>query len=113
MDLAGLGGYGSSPSAQNVAGGPMGGSITTAGQAATDQTTGPGLLCMAVSATKAMMKYIGSGLKATPPELQQKRMATCNACEHHTGIRCRICGCFTNVKSRMAHEQCPIGKWPG
>ena len=68
---------------------------------------------MAVSATRAMMKYIGSGLKSTPAELQQKRIATCQACEHHTGIRCRICGCFTNVKTRMAHEQCPIGKWPG
>jgi len=74
--------------------------------------TGPGLLRMAVSATKAMMKFIGSGLKTTAPDVQQKRMATCQACTHHTGLRCRVCGCFTNVKTRMAHEQCPIGKWP-
>jgi hypothetical protein len=68
---------------------------------------------MAVSATKAMMKFIGSGMKTTTADLQKSRMATCLACEHHTGLRCRVCGCFTNVKTRMAHEQCPIGKWPG
>ena len=33
-------------------------------------------------------------------------------CEHHTGMRCKICGCFTAVKSGMLHEDCPIGKWP-
>ena len=36
-----------------------------------DPNTGPGLLRMAVSATKAMMKFIGSGLKTTAPDLQQ------------------------------------------
>ncbi len=87
----------------------MGGNVTPG----VDPNTGPGLLRMAVSATKAMMRFIGSGLRATPADIQQQRMATCQACEHHTGLRCRICGCFTNVKTRMAHEQCPIGKWPG
>ncbi len=115
MDFAGLssngpGAFGSTV----VTSGPMGGSVMTATpQAANDPASGPGLLRMAVSATKAMMTFIGSGLKTTAPDLQQKRLATCQACEHHTGLRCRICGCFTNVKTRMAHEQCPIGKWPG
>ncbi len=27
-------------------------------------------------------------------------------------LRCRLCGCFTNVKARLDHEECPIGKWP-
>jgi hypothetical protein len=110
MDFAGLGG--TTPGG-NMMGGPMGASVATAGQTAADQNTGPGLLRMAVSATKAMMKFIGSGLRATPADIQQARMATCQACEHHTGLRCRVCGCFTNVKTRMAHEQCPIGKWVG
>jgi hypothetical protein len=83
------------------------------GQSASQPNSGPGLLRMAMSATKAMATFIGSGMKATPPDLQQKRIQTCMACEHHTGMRCKICGCFTNVKSRMLHEDCPIGKWPG
>jgi tetratricopeptide (TPR) repeat protein len=83
------------------------------GQAASSPNSGPGLLRMAMSATKAMATFVASGMKTTPPDLQQRRIQTCAACEHHTGMRCKICGCFTHVKSKMAHEDCPIGKWPG
>jgi tetratricopeptide (TPR) repeat protein len=72
---------------------------------------GPGFLRRAVSATQAMARYLGSGLKTTPLQALQRRLRTCAACSHHTGLRCRLCGCFTNVKARMAHEQCPLGKW--
>ena len=81
------------------------------GTAAARKTDGPGLLRMAISATKAMAKFVGSGSKTTPNEIQRQRLATCAGCEHHTGLRCKICGCFTNSKSRMLHEDCPIGKW--
>ena len=81
------------------------------GTAAAHKTDGPGLLRMAISATKAMAKFVGSGSKTTPNEIQRQRLATCAGCEHHTGLRCKICGCFTNPKSRMLHEDCPIGKW--
>ena len=85
---------------------------STADPASATETAGPGLLRMAMSATKAMAGFAGTGFKTTPPETQRKRIETCAACEHHTGLRCRICGCFTNAKSRMLHEDCPIGKWP-
>ncbi len=75
-------------------------------------TQGPGLLRMALSATKAMANFVGSGFKKATPETQRKRLEVCARCEHHTGLRCRVCGCFTNVKSGMLHEDCPIGKWP-
>jgi tetratricopeptide (TPR) repeat protein len=74
-------------------------------------TTGPGLLRMALSATKAMAQFAGSGFKLSPPEIQRQRLQTCAACEHHTGLRCKICGCFTSAKSRILQESCPIGKW--
>jgi tetratricopeptide (TPR) repeat protein len=73
---------------------------------------GPGLLRMAVSAAKSMAKFLGSGLKTVPAATLQRRLRTCAACHHHTGLRCRLCGCFTNAKARIAHEQCPIAKWP-
>ncbi|MDR3621116.1 MAG: tetratricopeptide repeat protein [Paludisphaera borealis] len=93
-------------------GGPIyAGAVTTA-QTAPDPKAGPGLLRMALSATKAMATFLGSGMKTAPADVQQARLTTCRTCEHHTGLRCRICGCFTDVKSRMAHEQCPISKWP-
>ncbi len=75
-------------------------------------TTGPGLLRMALSATKSMAQFAGSGFKTTPQEIQRRRLQTCTPCEHHTGMRCKICGCFTAAKSRLLHESCPIGKWP-
>ena len=74
--------------------------------------TGPGLLRMAGSATKAMAKFIKSGLKSVSPRVYEERLQTCSGCEYHSGLRCRICGCFTNMKAQMPHEKCPIGKWP-
>jgi len=101
-----------SSSKPDFMGGPIyAGAVTTA-PPATDPKVGPGLLRMALSATKAMAAFLGSGLKTTPVDVQEARLAVCRSCSHHTGLRCRICGCFTNVKSRMAHERCPIGKWP-
>jgi tetratricopeptide (TPR) repeat protein len=73
---------------------------------------GPGLLRMAVSAARSMAKFVGSGFKMASPQTVQIRLRTCTACEHHTGLRCRLCGCFTSAKARMPHEECPIGKWP-
>jgi tetratricopeptide (TPR) repeat protein len=74
--------------------------------------SGPGLLRMAISAAKSMVAFVGSGFKTVPPEMHQKRIQTCAACEHHSGLRCKLCGCFTNAKAWMRHEDCPIGKWP-
>ncbi len=73
---------------------------------------GPGLLRMAASAAGAMAKFLGSGMKTTPPDVAKQRLQICRTCEHHTGVRCRVCGCFTGAKSKMLHERCPIDKWP-
>jgi tetratricopeptide (TPR) repeat protein len=71
----------------------------------------PGVLRMAVSAAKAMLKFIGTGLKTVTPATHQARLRECTTCPHHTGLRCRLCGCFTDVKARLVHEECPLGKW--
>jgi tetratricopeptide (TPR) repeat protein len=73
--------------------------------------SGPGLLRMAFSAMKSMARFAGSGFKPASASTFQKRLQTCGACEHHTGLRCKVCGCFTRVKAWMPHESCPIGKW--
>ncbi len=112
------------PAALGVSAGPeafLGGSLVAGvmagpapGQARANPkgTTGPGLLRMALSATRSMAQFAGSGFKTTPPDVQRRRLETCATCEHHTGMRCKICGCFTAAKSRLLHESCPIGKWP-
>ena len=55
------------------------------GQAQAKPISGPGLLAMAMSATKAMANFVGSGFKTVTPEIQRKRLETCASCEHHTG----------------------------
>jgi tetratricopeptide (TPR) repeat protein len=95
----------------------FGGQIVTSGWTeqgiVTGQTpgAGPGLLRMAFSFMKSMAHFAGAGFKPTSNEVYQQRLQTCGPCEHHTGLRCKVCGCFTSVKARMPHESCPIGKW--
>jgi tetratricopeptide (TPR) repeat protein len=72
---------------------------------------GPGYLRMAVSAAKALTRFVGSGLKTVSAERFQERVQQCDGCGYHTGLRCRVCGCFTNLKARLPYEQCPVGKW--
>jgi hypothetical protein len=75
------------------------------------ETGSPGFLRMAFMAMKSMARFVGSGCKPAPAGVFQKRLHICGACEHHTGLRCKLCGCFTRVKAWMPHERCPMGKW--
>ena len=68
-------------------------------------------LRMAPTAAKAMATFVGSGFKTASPVSYRARLAVCAACEHHTGVRCRLCGCITTAKARMLHERCPMGRW--
>ncbi len=73
---------------------------------------GPSLFRMAITATASMAKFVASGFKTISKESRDKRLQTCNSCEYHTGVRCRLCGCWTSKKTWLPYEQCPIGKWP-
>ena len=75
-------------------------------------SVGPGYLQMAVSAAKALIRFVGTGLKTVTTEISQERLRRCAACSYHTGLRCRVCGCFTHLKTRLPHEECPRGEWP-
>ncbi len=72
----------------------------------------PGVLRMAWSALKAAAGFVGTGMRVAPLEVRRVQLATCGGCAYHTGIRCRVCGCFTTVKAHLPHETCPAGKWP-
>ena len=70
-----------------------------------------GPLRMALSAAGSMAKFLGSGFGTAAPEVYRGRVEACASCEYHTGLRCRVCGCFTAAKARLRHERCPVGKW--
>jgi hypothetical protein len=67
---------------------------------------------MGLSAARSVTRFLRSGLKTADGAVLEQRLQACAACEHHTGLRCKVCGCFTNVKTRLAHEVCPAGRWP-
>ncbi len=67
---------------------------------------------MAATAGRAMASFLGSGFKKVTIEVRASRLATCSRCEHHTGLRCRLRGCFTAARTWLPHEACPIGRWP-
>jgi tetratricopeptide (TPR) repeat protein len=73
---------------------------------------GPGILRMALSAAESLAKFARARFQTAPAETRRRRLQTCAGCHQHTGLRCKVCGCFTDIKSRLPHEECPIGKWP-
>jgi hypothetical protein len=75
------------------------------------QARAAGVLRMGFSAAKAAAGFVASGFKTVSREIQQQRLHVCSSCEHHTGLRCRLCGCFTAAKARLPLERCPIDKW--
>lgn len=77
----------------------------------------PTISSMAKSFFESATKFVASGFPRTPIEALQVRLDTCGACEHWdssgfggTG-QCKMCGCSTQVKLRMATTECPIGRW--
>lgn len=76
------------------------------------QGTGPGLLRMALTATTALATFLGAGARTANPEVRRRRLEVCASCPHHTGLRCRLCGCFTAAKARLPGENCPLGNLP-
>jgi Tetratricopeptide repeat len=92
-------------------GGSIDTSILATPTAAPKKKIEPGPLRMALSAIGSMAKFLGSGFETATAEVHRSRVEICSTCEHHTGLRCRVCGCFTAAKARLRHEHCPLGKW--
>ena len=77
----------------------------------------PNLKDMAFSLTESIKYTIKgfttSGVILAEETIINKRIELCIECpafqaEHS---RCTKCGCFMNVKARLAVSTCPIGKW--
>lgn len=48
-----------------------------------------------------------------PDEEATIRFNTCLGCEHllKATSQCTKCGCFMNLKTKLAAAECPVGKW--
>jgi hypothetical protein len=66
---------------------------------------------MAGNALKAGYRYVTHGMPNVTTEQANERMLICTQCEHFNNYVCNECGCMLMLKTRMATESCPIGKW--
>lgn len=44
-------------------------------------------------------------------KIQKERIDICYKCPEYSHGACKKCGCIMMVKSRLAAEKCPLGKW--
>ena len=71
----------------------------------------PSFGAVAGSFVGSMAKFASSGFKTVDRGSFRVRLEKCLSCEHRQGSRCRVCGCFFDLKARLPHEDCPIGRW--
>jgi hypothetical protein len=83
----------------------------------------PSLATMAGSALSAVVQEAQTRAPGVSAEEQARRLSICEGCDYYTANskhpatrtkknhRCVICGCYLNLKSRLATSQCPAGKW--
>lgn len=46
-------------------------------------------------------------------EEYEKRISICQQCENFDKYKekCKLCGCYMTMKTRLSGESCPINKW--
>lgn len=73
----------------------------------------PPVLAQLGTAAKALGRFVASGCETLDADAVEARRAVCRSCEHYDApaARCRLCGCWTEKKTKMASEHCPQGKW--
>lgn len=64
----------------------------------------------------ALRRWIKLGLPVVYGLRYRYRLWVCSICPQWEGGRgklgrCRLCGCYTATKLRLATESCPIGRW--
>jgi hypothetical protein len=61
--------------------------------------------------------FVKAGMPICTKEQIAGRLAICDDCDHYDPEayaemgECKICGCNMEIKSVMATESCPAGKW--
>lgn len=77
----------------------------------------PTMAQMAKNFFKSAAVFVAAGMPRASVADIEKRLDFCRYCEHYdqTGYggmgRCLVCGCNMEIKSAMATEYCPLGKW--
>ena len=77
-----------------------------------------GAISNAVSAVGRVAPAVMAGDEIkVEPDVKRARHEMCLKCEHltslnkHTPFQCALCNCFIGLKTALATESCPAGKW--
>lgn len=56
---------------------------------------------------------VKNGVLLTEDKKIETRKETCANCEHldTNSARCKLCGCYMNIKIRFDGAKCPANKW--
>jgi hypothetical protein len=73
----------------------------------------PSIVAMAANLASTAAAFAASGFELADDAEKARRLAICHACpDFDAGQgRCRLCGCFAEVKVRVGVAGCPAGKW--
>jgi hypothetical protein len=77
----------------------------------------PSISRMALTFFKSAAVFVAAGMPRASVEEIERRLGICNACpsfdkDGYGGMgKCNVCGCNMEVKTVMATEACPEGKW--
>jgi hypothetical protein len=72
----------------------------------------PGVADMAKGLAKAGVAWAKAGFKLADEQEHGRRWSICQVCDRLTDEkRCTRCGCFMEIKSRLAGMKCPDGRW--
>lgn len=41
----------------------------------------------------------------------ESRINVCKNCSDYDGTRCKQCGCFMELKTKIKNARCPLNKW--
>jgi len=65
------------------------------------------------SITKAVKSFVSGGEVSASDKEREKRMKACLSCAWYISDnkRCAKCGCVVPLKTYLAEEKCPVGKW--
>ena len=70
-------------------------------------------LNLAKEATSIAANTIKTGQTLVDDSTIKQRRSICTDCEHFLKeeLRCGICGCYLQFKTKFAVSKCPKGKW--
>lgn len=72
----------------------------------------PRIVLNAVNAAgRALAAAASGGALLVDDQERVRRMDICQQCDQWRGGTCAECGCKCRLKTRLATESCPIGKW--